>query len=176
MLNETRMSLDDVLMCGSKNATSPPWPTTSSFFWVVCACAGRASAPGTAPAVPRAAAPFSRSRRVNSMLGFLPVADLDFAGRMRAPVPGRGPARGGVIYRACHAAWQGRAPSSARRTGGGLQPFPRALARYLSARAVSLGRPGDLEERNRTATAQAVLGQPAVPARQVLLLDQHGRQ
>ena len=66
------MSLDEVLKCGSNFEISPACADTSSFFWVVWANAGRASAAGTAPAAPRAAAPLRRSRRVSSMLGFLP--------------------------------------------------------------------------------------------------------
>src|SRR5439155_24404002 len=60
------MSLDDVLMCGSKNAMSPPWATMSSRFCVVCARAGPGST-ATAPAA--AAAPVISSRRV------MPVMD-----------------------------------------------------------------------------------------------------
>src|SRR5215468_1340203 len=32
MLKDTRMSLDDVLKCGSNFEMSPPWARTSSFF------------------------------------------------------------------------------------------------------------------------------------------------
>src|SRR5437867_4012540 len=69
MLNDTRMSLDDVLKCGSNLEMSPPCATTSSRFWVVWAWAGPARAPGTAPAAPSAAAPLRSSRRVSLIVG-----------------------------------------------------------------------------------------------------------
>src|SRR5512144_3172874 len=62
------MSLDDVLKCGSNFEMSPLCAVTSSFFWVVCASAWPPAVSGTAAAAPRAAAPLSRSRRVNSMV------------------------------------------------------------------------------------------------------------
>src|SRR5213080_3699272 len=62
-LNETRMSLDEVLKWGSNLEMSPPWATTRSRFCVVWAEAG-VSAPGSAVAAPRAAAPVRSSRRV----------------------------------------------------------------------------------------------------------------
>src|SRR5262249_26418527 len=66
MLNEMRMSFDDVLRCGSRLAMSPPWATTRSRFWVVCACAACGS-PASAAAAP-AAAILSTSRRVISVI------------------------------------------------------------------------------------------------------------
>ncbi len=52
MLNDTRMSLDDVLKCGSNLEMSPPCAVTSSRFWVVWAWArprqGGGSGPGGA--------------------------------------------------------------------------------------------------------------------------------
>ena len=63
-LNETRISLADVLMWGSKNAMSPPWAMTSSRFCVVWAWADDPSAGATAAAAPSVAAPFNSSRRV----------------------------------------------------------------------------------------------------------------
>src|SRR4029453_17833584 len=71
MLNETRISLADVLMCGSKNAMSPPWAITSSRFCVVCAWAGPPSAGATAAAAPSVAADFNRSRRVSWLMDHL---------------------------------------------------------------------------------------------------------
>src|SRR5687767_3044001 len=64
MLNEMRMSLDDVLKCGSNLEMSPPWATTSSRLAVVCACAGAGSS-AAAPATP---AVLRRSRRVRSLI------------------------------------------------------------------------------------------------------------
>src|SRR5215813_10348617 len=68
MLNDTRMSLDDVLKCGSNFEMSPPWAMPSSRFCVVWALAREESATGAAPAAPSAAAPFKRSRRVSFMV------------------------------------------------------------------------------------------------------------
>src|SRR5215467_485062 len=67
MLKLQRMSLDEVLKCGSNLEMSPPWATTRSFFWVVCACALLASAGDNVPAAPRAAALLSSSRRVRAI-------------------------------------------------------------------------------------------------------------
>jgi len=66
-LNETRMSWDAVLKCGSNLAMSPAWAVTSSLFWVVWACAAPGNACGTAPTTPSVAAPLSSWRRVISM-------------------------------------------------------------------------------------------------------------
>src|SRR5262244_2016272 len=67
MLKLQRMSLDEVLKCGSSLEMSPPWATTKSFFWVVCACAFPGSAWGSVPAAVSAAALLSSSRRVSSI-------------------------------------------------------------------------------------------------------------
>src|SRR5437762_1359800 len=64
-LNETRMSLDEVLKWGSNLEMSPPWATTSSRFCVVWAPADRGSEEGNAAAAPRAVAPLRSWRRVN---------------------------------------------------------------------------------------------------------------
>src|SRR5215470_10472691 len=80
-LNETRMSLEEVLKCGSNRATSPPWAVTSSRFWVLWARAGAGSDWTTAPPIP-ATAPLSRSRRETFMdappqgVRTLPCADV----------------------------------------------------------------------------------------------------
>src|SRR5207253_1391908 len=66
MLNEMRMSFDDVLRWGSRLAMSPPWATTRSRFCVVCACAS-CGTPGSAAAAP-AAAILSTSRLVISAM------------------------------------------------------------------------------------------------------------
>src|SRR5882672_3257 len=60
-LNEIRMSFDEVEKWGSNFEMSPPWATTSSRFWVVCAPAMLGA---RAPATPSAPAPWSSSRRV----------------------------------------------------------------------------------------------------------------
>src|SRR3989442_13204016 len=69
MLNEIRMSLDDVLKCGSSLEMSPPWAVTSSFLVVVCAPAGPPSAGASAAAAPTVAADFRRSRLVSWLIG-----------------------------------------------------------------------------------------------------------
>src|SRR5262247_4345841 len=56
-LSETRMSLDDVLKCGSNFEMSPAWALMSSFFCVVWACAERARTFERVAAAPRAAVP-----------------------------------------------------------------------------------------------------------------------
>ena len=55
---EVRVELGDVAA----------WAVTSSFFWVVWATAVPPAVSGTVAAAPRAAAPLSRSRRVNSIV------------------------------------------------------------------------------------------------------------
>src|SRR6267142_2931740 len=68
MLNEMRMSLDDVLKCGSSLEMSPPWAVTSSRFWVVWAAAEPPSAGDSAAAAPAVAADFRRSRLVSWLI------------------------------------------------------------------------------------------------------------
>src|SRR5207245_10989014 len=68
MLNDTRMSLDDVLKCGSSLEMSPPWAVTSSFLVVVCAAASPPSAGASAAAAPTVAADFRRSRLVSWLI------------------------------------------------------------------------------------------------------------
>src|SRR5262249_20829421 len=67
MLKLQRMSLDEVLKCGSSLEMSPPWATTKSFFGVVCACAFPGSGWGSVPAAVSAAALLSSSRGVSSI-------------------------------------------------------------------------------------------------------------
>src|SRR5258708_13988593 len=64
MLKLQRMSLEDVLKCGSNFEMSPPWATISSRFWVPWAWAENGDTCGSVPATPRAAAPFSNPRRL----------------------------------------------------------------------------------------------------------------
>src|SRR5574341_1069302 len=66
-LNEMRMSFDEVLMCGSNWATSPPCATTSSRFPAPCEYAGLGVVLGSATAA-HAAASFNMSRRVISAI------------------------------------------------------------------------------------------------------------
>src|SRR5215470_5882855 len=68
MLNEMRMSLDDVLKCGSSFEMSPLWAVISSRFWVVCAAAVPPSAGDSAAAVPATAADFRSSRLVSWLI------------------------------------------------------------------------------------------------------------
>src|SRR2546426_3022105 len=98
-LNETRISFDDVLMCGSNWATSPPCATTSSRFCVPCECAGLGIPPGSAAAAP-AAAILSTSRRViaaiHASLGGAWVSDVRgfYMGAVRDPCQGPRPRAG----------------------------------------------------------------------------------
>src|SRR5262249_42203549 len=68
-LNDTRMSFEDVLKCGSNFEMSPPCAVTSSFFCVVCAAADRGAVDGSTAARPSAPGPLRTSRRVTSICG-----------------------------------------------------------------------------------------------------------
>src|SRR2546426_8006296 len=94
------MSLDEVLKCGSNFEMSPPWATTSSRFWVVCARASRTSGPGSAAKAPAAAAPLSRWRRVTwTMTGLLWIRSPRTAGASYMGLLGAG-CQGAA--RSCH--------------------------------------------------------------------------
>ena len=118
MLKEMRMSLEDVLKWGSNFEMSPPWATTSSRFWVVWARAGWAA--GRAPATPRAAAPFSRSRR--AIWTIEPPSGI-VLGRTRRRCPRTQGARRAVaaLYPACgrcqERTGRGRGSLASRATG-----------------------------------------------------------
>src|SRR2546425_7056481 len=74
--------------------------------------------------------------------------------------------RGGPRYGPPHPPSLGRAPAQPWRASGSTQD--------VSSAAVARRR--DLQERHRAGAAERVLGQAAVPARQVLLLNEDRRQ
>src|SRR5262245_1347596 len=75
MLNDTRMSLDEVEKCGSNFEMSPPWATTISRFCVVWARA-RAGATASASALaPAAVRPSTPARRRKSRRDTAPLSN-----------------------------------------------------------------------------------------------------